>query len=475
MRIISEQPTKLLILLDTIQAPHTVQQVSGLLHRYDAPLDKNNLSANKVYWRQHEDKVGTGGTANTDVAVAFQPIGFTGIGYQRDVNQTDENGGTPGYPNDVRKGRESELTDDVTISEIMFANDGGRNDIQWIELYNSSKTDAVALDADDGWSLVIENYYDPNTRDEPRSGVINFKNNGNVKTILPNQTVLIVSSSRGGSSDSAHFPSNRVFGVYEDYVDIPREIPNEFGMFNRLDPFLNPTVGFYIELVDGRNRLVDKVGNLDDRPRSDGEPVWELPNGRTADGYRTSIIRRYRDYNPRTRSFSDEIMVSNGLLREGWILASETNFLYFLEKDIDIWYGLNSDYGSPGIRAGQALPVQLSQFRPKLTEAGTVVIKWTTESELDNAGFNILRSRAEAGEFKIVNAQLIQGAGTTSERNTYTWTDTTAEPNVAYYYRIEDVSLAGERQTLAISRLKGLISAKGKLATQWAGLKKSRD
>ena len=86
---------------------------------------------------------------------------------------------TPGQGN-VR-----DLSGTVTISEIMFSTNGGRNDIQWIELFNSSKSEAVALDADTGWTLVIENYNDPRTTEEPLSGTINFKNKGEVKTIPP--------------------------------------------------------------------------------------------------------------------------------------------------------------------------------------------------------------------------------------------------------------------------------------------------
>ncbi len=66
---------------------------------------------------------------------------------------------------------------------------------------------------------------------------------------------------------------------------------------------------------------------------------------------------------------------------------------------------------------------------------------------------------------------MIQGAGTTGERNGYTWTDATAKPNTVYYYRIEDVSHAGEREQLATVRLRGLISASGKLTIRWADLK----
>ena len=49
---------------------------------------------------------------------------------------------------------------------------------------------------------------------------------------------------------------------------------------------------------------------------------------------------------------------------------------------------------------------------------------------------------------------------------------TTAQPNVVYYYQIEDVSLDGNRQTLTNGiRLKGHIGAAGKLTTTWGDLK----
>ena len=119
---------------------------------------------------------------------------------------------------------------------------------------------------------------------------------------------------------------------------------------------------------------------------------------------------------------------------------------------------------------GDPLPVTLSHFRAEHTDAGAV-LKWTTESEVDNAGFFIYRSETKSGEFKVVNPTMIQGAGTTGERNKYTWTDTTAKPNTVYYYQIEDVSHAGERKQLATVRLRGLVFASGKLTMRWADLK----
>ena len=96
----------------------------------------------------------------------------------------------------------------------------------------------------------------------------------------------------------------------------------------------------------------------------------------------------------------------------------------------------------------EPLPVTLSHFRAGYSDTG-VILKWTTESEVDNAGFYIYRSETKDGEFKVVNPSMRQGAGTTGERTEYTWTDTTAKPNTVYYYRIEDVSHAGVREQLS--------------------------
>ena len=119
------------------------------------------------------------------------------------------------------------------------------------------------------------------------------------------------------------------------------------------------------------------------------------------------------------------------------------------------------------------LPVSLSSFKASQTSGG-VIVNWMTESELNNAGFNILRGLSKQAEFVKVNPRLIPGAGTTSERNTYSWTETTAKPNIVYYYRIEDVSYAGERQELATVRLRGLVSAGNKRLTLWGELKRNQ-
>ena len=61
------------------------------------------------------------------------------------------------------------------------------------------------------------------------------------------------------------------------------------------------------------------------------------------------------------------------------------------------YYGHSSDVGSPGHTTGGVLPVSLSKFRPERLDTGEIVVRWITESELNNAGFNILRSETRDG------------------------------------------------------------------------------
>ena len=163
-----------------------------------------------------------------------------------------------------------------------------------------------------------------------------------------------------------------------------------------------------------------------------------------------------------------KVWLSKALRRRDGSPADATNLAFAISET---YYGDPDDFGTPGFRGGGPLPVSLSKFRPELLDSGEIVVRWITESELNNAGFNILRSETRDGEFTKLNTKLIAGQGTTSERNTYSFPDTSAKPNVVYYYQIQDVSLDGKVQTLRQSRIKGYVSPSGKLTTIWGELK----
>ena len=440
-------------------------------------FSKNQLNRDQVYQRRDTGRPGVYGENNNDKP-AFVKAGYTGVGYKRHAQNTDAHGGTPGY-NDIRKNLVGDIaaTGTVTISEIMF--DRGRNNglPQWIELYNSSATQAVNLHSEAGWRLMIENYDDGEMPIARISGTLNFKSS-EVQTILPQQTVL-VASARARSAGSATLNSSvvfiptRVFTVYDD-------ARGELGMTRSTDPILS-TEAFHITLVDGKGNVSDEVGNLiKSRRRVAAEAAWKWDVVRNSqpnrhpfpDDARVSVLRRYNEYmNDRlVGRYSDADIMDMGTTAAGWLSAHMPHKRGFLHVP-DTWYGDGDDIGTPAITGGRPLPVSLSKFRPERLENGDIVIRWITESELNNAGFNILRSDTRNGQFTQINTSLIAGQGTTSERTNYEWKDTTAKPNVVYYYQIQDVSLDGEINTLRQSRLKGHLTPSGKLTTTWGDLK----
>ena len=388
---------------------------------------------------------------------SFEGGGNRGVGYDPGVDRKYAPG-TPGYPNDSERGAlvddkaTAATTDDVlydgeiSISEVMYDAGPRWNLIQWIELYNSSMTQTVNLK---DWEMQIRNATDD---------VESYVDSGfvfNEAFILPNQTLLIVSGT--GTNDVA---DNRVYNLYQHHR-------RELGLTNRRSVLLSPT-GFYLKLVDKIERkkrnpvLVDEAGNVmvDGATR---EVMWELPARDPA--MRQSLVRQYGD-----RELYDGTpdMADDGTMMESWRQSDLTG------AGIS-FYGHRDDVGTPGYRLGGPLPVSLSKFRPvRNQETGHVDITWITESELNNAGFNILRSEAKTGEFKVINVKgIVAGHGTTSEKHVYTFTDTTAKPNVVYYYQIEDVSINGQRTTLTTTHLRGHVGARGKLTTRWGELKSS--
>jgi photosystem II stability/assembly factor-like uncharacterized protein len=101
----------------------------------------------------------------------------------------------------------------------------------------------------------------------------------------------------------------------------------------------------------------------------------------------------------------------------GLICGSEGKFL------------INTDY---------VIPVELTSF----TAAGIgneVHLKWITQTELNNSGFEIQRS-VDKSEWKKIT--FIPGFGTTSEANNYSYIDSDLETG-NYYYRLQQIDFDG--------------------------------
>ena len=322
------------------------------------------------------------------------------------------------------------------ISEIMVASDDGRLP-QWIELSNVSAA-AVSLT---GWSLEVEN----DAADDDVVGVSIELDLGDVE-IGADQVALVVSKEAGrnsgvGTSDG-DLRADRI-------INVQSQVSPDNARYSLISER-----AFTATLLPPRTGAVrtpgDAAGNLGGG--------WELPMSEEG---RSSLIRSDKDADAGTDAAD-------------WMLASDTMLDGAYRTT---YYGHADDVGTPGFDAGGALPVELSGFnaaRDRVT--GAVVITWSTQSELNNAGFFIKRSQQQKGKFVVVNPTMIAGAGTTAEKQSYTYTDATADPNVIYFYQIEDVSLDGNRQTLTRAhRLKGHIGAAGKATTTWGELKSSRE
>ncbi len=73
-----------------------------------------------------------------------------------------------------------------------------------------------------------------------------------------------------------------------------------------------------------------------------------------------------------------------------------------------------------------------------------VRVEWSTESEMNTAGFNLYRGESPDGPFTVrVNEQLIPASPDPLAGGRYRFVDRTARPGVTYYYQLEEVERDG--------------------------------
>ena len=321
-----------------------------------------------------------------------------------------------------------ETTEAVIFTEFMFEVGGEASLPIWIELFNNS-TSEVNLR---GWKLQWRK-----VEPVPVEITLTLKEN----FTIPSQQCRIIVSTFGRHSGGGRLANKDVYSLLASHAE-------ELFQANVDSTSLMNRDGFSLKLMNTEGTLMDHIGTL-----NNDDEVWKLPPC-FINAVRCSMIRRFDNGIPRT-----------GTERRGWIAANVTQRL-----TRGLYYGHSTDLGTPGYRRGRPLPVELSQFSARHIE-DEIVINWTTESELNNAGFNIYRSTSRTGNFRLINTKLIKGAGTTAEKSTYQFIDTTAKPNVSYYYRIEDIDFGGKRSILATRPIRGVFSPTNKAITRWASLK----
>ncbi len=84
-------------------------------------------------------------------------------------------------------------------------------------------------------------------------------------------------------------------------------------------------------------------------------------------------------------------------------------------------------------------PVELTSFAANVNNNGQVVLNWATASETNNQMFEIQRT-TENSEFVTIG--FVNGAGTTTEQQQYSYTDRTVDPGT-YSYRLKQIDFDG--------------------------------
>jgi hypothetical protein len=86
------------------------------------------------------------------------------------------------------------------------------------------------------------------------------------------------------------------------------------------------------------------------------------------------------------------------------------------------------------------LPVELISLTAEPVDNSFIRVDWATASEQDNKGFDVMRS---VDGVNFTNIGWVDGHGTTSVQNNYSYDDKNVQPNVTYYYRLNQVNVDG--------------------------------
>ena len=87
--------------------------------------------------------------------------------------------------------------------------------------------------------------------------------------------------------------------------------------------------------------------------------------------------------------------------------------------------------------------IKLASFTA-IAKAGSAVLRWVTESEIDNAGFNIYRSESENGGYAKINSSVVFAKGSPTQGTSYEFVDKKVKNRKTFYYKLEDIDLNGK-------------------------------
>jgi hypothetical protein len=78
-----------------------------------------------------------------------------------------------------------------------------------------------------------------------------------------------------------------------------------------------------------------------------------------------------------------------------------------------------------------------------LTEEPEAIIEWSTESEVETAGFHVYRAPSSDGPYERVTESLIPSSGDPFSGAEYRFTDPNISEGEVYYYQLEELETNG--------------------------------
>jgi hypothetical protein len=129
-----------------------------------------------------------------------------------------------------------------------------------------------------------------------------------------------------------------------------------------------------------------------------------------------------------------EVIVPLDHLHEAWLLVRNTGS----DDGAAHRYTYIANF-EPGF------PFEMTELRARRNRSmrGSVVVAWNTAAEQDLVGFNILRRVEDAEAEQTINPVWIPALGGFADQTSYRYVDRTAEPGVAYVYRIQGITTTG--------------------------------
>jgi hypothetical protein len=118
------------------------------------------------------------------------------------------------------------------------------------------------------------------------------------------------------------------------------------------------------------------------------------------------------------------------------------------DTGVSVTTGCGTGVSKPRIQVDSALDaisptaVELEGFSARQRD-GYIDVTWTTATEVDNIGFNLLRTESSLADYLKINAALIRAEGSALQGSAYTFRDNDVRPGHTYFYKLEDIDRDG--------------------------------